>query len=299
MSIYVEILIRGSLDDLWEKTQDPKLHQRWDLRFSDIDYLPCQPGEAQKFLYRTRIGGGLRIEGAGESTGEHDDASGQRTSALRFWSDDSKSLIKIGSGYWKYVPGNDGIRFITWYDYRTRFGMVGQFVDKALFRPLLGWATAWSFDRLRLWIEKGVLPEVSRNQTFVYALSRLTVAFVWLYHGLIPKLICRNSDELNVLRDAGIPNFHLPAAISSLGIIEACFALAFVIFWKSRWPLWFTIIGMITALLTVAITSPSFLTAAFNPVTLNLAVAVLAVIGLLTGTDLPAASNCRRKSAES
>jgi len=299
MSIYVEILIRSGMDDLWEKTQDPKLHQRWDLRFSEIDYLPRQPGEPQKFLYKTRIGGGLRIEGAGESTGERDDASGQRTSALRFWSDDPKSLIKIGSGYWKYIPRNDGVRFITWYDYRTRFGLIGQIVDRVFFRPLLGWATAWSFDRLRLWIEKGVLPEVSRDRTFVYTLSRLTVTFVWLYHGLIPKLIYRNPDELSMLRDAGIPNSHLPAIMSSLGIIEVCLALALVVFWNSRWPLWFTLIAMVFAVLVVGITSPSFLTAAFNPVTLNLAVAVLGVIGLLTGTDLPAASKCRRKSPES
>jgi uncharacterized membrane protein YphA (DoxX/SURF4 family) len=299
MSIYVEILIRSGMDDLWEKTQDPKLHQRWDLRFSEIDYLPRQPGKAQKFLYKTRIGGGLRIEGAGESTGERDDASGHRTSALKFWSDDPKSLIKLGSGYWKYIPGSAGIRFITWYDYQTRFGIIGQIADRVFFRPLLGWATAWSFDRLRLWLEKGILPEVSRDRAFVYALARLTVAFVWLYHGLIPKLIYRNADELSMLRDAGIPPSHLPAAMSSLGIIEVCIALVLFIFWKARWPLWLTIIGMISALLTVGITSPSFLTAAFNPVTLNLSVAALALIGLLSGTGLPSASNCRRKSSES
>ncbi len=165
MSIYVEILIRGGMDDLWEKTQEPKLHQRWDLRFSEIDYLPRGPDEAQRFLYATRIGAGFRIEGAGESMGERDDSGGERTSALKFWSDDSKSLIKIGSGYWKYIPDSDGIRFITWYDYRTRFGIIGRIVDKIFFRPLLGWATAWSFDRLRLWIERGVLPEVSRDRT--------------------------------------------------------------------------------------------------------------------------------------
>jgi uncharacterized membrane protein YphA (DoxX/SURF4 family) len=298
MNIYVEILIRSGMDDLWEKTQDPKLHQRWDLRFSEIDYLPRQPGEAQKFSCKTRIGGGLRIEGAGESTGERDDASGQRTSALKFWSDDPKSLIKLGSGYWKYIPGNDSIRFLTSYDYRTRFGAIGQIVDKMFFRLLLSWATAWSFDRLRLWIEKGILPEVSRDRTFVYALSRLTVAFVWLYHGLVPKLIYRNPDELNMLHAAGIPNSRLLAAMASLGFIEVCVALVFVIFWKSRWPLWFTLIAMISAVLAVGITSPNFLTAAFNPVTLNLSVATLAVIGLLTGTDLPSASNCRRKSSE-
>lgn len=33
-----------------------------------------------------------------------------------------------------------------------------------MFHPLIGWATAWSFDRLRLWIERGIPPEVSRDR---------------------------------------------------------------------------------------------------------------------------------------
>jgi hypothetical protein len=90
VSIYVEILIHGPVDDLWEKLQEPKLHQRWDLRFSEIDYLPCQPGEAQKFLYATRIGAGMRIVGAGESTGERDNRVGERTSALRCLTSNSR-----------------------------------------------------------------------------------------------------------------------------------------------------------------------------------------------------------------
>jgi hypothetical protein len=54
MSIYVEILIHGEMETLWRKTQEPKLHQRWDLRFSEIKYLPRQPGEPQKFLHSTQ-----------------------------------------------------------------------------------------------------------------------------------------------------------------------------------------------------------------------------------------------------
>ena len=161
MSIYVEIFIRGSMDELWRKTQEPAVHQRWDLRFSEIKYLPREEGEPQEFLYSTRIGAGLRIEGAGESTGERDDATGKRTSALKFWSDDPKSLIKEGSGYWQYVPGEGGVRFLTLYDYQARFGTLGKLAD-LVFRPLIGWATAWSFDRLRLWIE-----DVSRRKFLV------------------------------------------------------------------------------------------------------------------------------------
>src|SRR6266550_3523323 len=183
------------MDELWDRTQQPKMHQRWDLRFSEIDYLTRQPGEPQKFLYATRIGGGLRIQGAGESTGERDDASGKRSSALKFWSDDPKALILTGSGYWKYVPTHDGIRFLTWYDYRVRFGLLGRALDRVCFRPLLGWATAWSFDRLRLWIERGVPPELSRTLALGYTLARTMLTFIWLYHGLVPKLLFRNVDE--------------------------------------------------------------------------------------------------------
>src|SRR5690349_11134746 len=105
MSIYVEITIRGPLEELWQKTQTPGLHQRWDLRFTSIEYLPkADESEPQRFLYSTRLGFGLCIRGEGETVGNRDDGYGLRTSSLRFWSDDPKSLIEEGAGYWQYVP---------------------------------------------------------------------------------------------------------------------------------------------------------------------------------------------------
>jgi hypothetical protein len=44
--------------------------------------------------YSTRIGFGLKISGEGESTGNREDTTGVRTSALSFWSADPKSLIE-------------------------------------------------------------------------------------------------------------------------------------------------------------------------------------------------------------
>src|SRR5262249_34443556 len=121
MGIYVEILIHAPMDALWEHTQNPALHERWDLRFSSIEYLP-RPSEVepQRFRYATRIGFGLQVAGEGESLGERDLPEGRRVSSLKFSSDDSRSIIREGSGYWKYIPTADGIRFLTWYDYRTR-----------------------------------------------------------------------------------------------------------------------------------------------------------------------------------
>jgi uncharacterized membrane protein YphA (DoxX/SURF4 family) len=295
VSIYVEILIPGNIDELWEKTQQPKLHQRWDLRFSEIDYLPREPDQAQRFLYATRIGAGLRINGAGESTGDRDDVTGQRTSALKFWSEDPKSLIATGSGYWKYIPTRDGIRFLTWYDYRVRFGALGRVLDWG-FRPLIGWATAWSFDRLRLWIECGVPPEVSRTHAWVYSVARGAVAFVWLYHGLIPKLLFHNVDEFRMM--SHIAEMSTVAGVRLVGWLEVCFGILVLLLWKSRWPLWLTILFMALALVGVIVSSPEYLTGAFNPVTLNLCVAALAGIALLTRNYIPTASSCLRRPPE-
>jgi hypothetical protein len=157
--IYVERLIRADIERLWEYTQVPDLHERWDMRFSSITYLPRPTlDQPQQFLYETRIGFGLKISGEGESIGDRIGENGTRSSRLAFWSRDAKSLIRQGSGYWRYVPTEDGIRFITYYDYTTRFGLAGRCVD-LVFRPLLGWATARSFDALALWLESGIPPE--------------------------------------------------------------------------------------------------------------------------------------------
>lgn len=293
MGLYVEIPIASGIDELWEKTQNPELHQRWDLRFTEIEYLPRKADEPQKFLYRTRIGFGLGIDGKGESTGTRDGDS--RTSSLRFWSEDPKSLIKVGSGYWKYVPARNVIRFFTWYDYETRFGPVGKIIDKCLFRPLLGWATAWSFDRLRLWIEQGVPPEVSRNQAIIYSIARVTVAFTWFYHGVFPKLIHHDPIELDLISRIGTPTSRLITAVTIAGWAEVFVALLMLVLWRQKWPLWLTVVLMLAGMPIVAISAPVYLGAAFNPITLNLGLAALAAIGLIAGSDLPTATRCIRK----
>jgi hypothetical protein len=296
--IYVEIDIHCSMDDLWARTQTPQLHQQWDLRFSDIEYLP-RPDvtEPQRFLYKTRIGFGLNISGEGESVGTHE-TNGSRTSALKFWSNDPKSLIQAGSGYWQYIPISGGIRFLTWYDYAPRFGMAGRLLDSVAFRPLLGWATAWSFDRLRLWLEENVDPSVSMRQALTYAISRSVVAFIWIYHGLIPKIVFADPDESSMLLSAGFSADHLGMVRASIGLFEAVIGLVMLLAWNARSFFSLTILLMIAALFAVAIQAPGYLVGAFNPVTLNLGMIALSVIGLLSGKNLPSARRCMRKKSE-
>jgi len=53
------------------------------------------------------------------------------------------------------VPTPEGVRFITGYDYAPGWG---RFADLVM-RPLILWMTAWSFDRLRIWAERGEEPD--------------------------------------------------------------------------------------------------------------------------------------------
>ncbi|MGW6202432.1 hypothetical protein ACWF9B_02070 [Streptomyces sp. NPDC055089] len=176
--LYIEARIRTGLDLLWERTQDPAQHSRWDLRFTRIDYLPAVEGEPQRFTYGVRVLPGLLVSGTGTAAGERHRPDGTRTSALRFASAHPLSLIAQGRGYWRYVPdrsGEAGIRFLTGYDYEPRWGRPGRFLDRYAFRPLMGWATAWSFDRLRLWCERGITPARSLLHALAELAGRLAV----------------------------------------------------------------------------------------------------------------------------
>jgi hypothetical protein len=291
--LYVESFIRGDVEDIWEKTQDPSQHRRWDLRFTEIEYLPRpDPGQPQRFLYATRIGFGLSIRGTGESTGATE-KDGTRTSGLRFASNDPMSLIRDGSGYWKYVPASGGTRFLTWYDYRPRFGTFGRFLD-LFFRPLIGWATALGFDRLRLWVERGVPPESSMRAWWIHGLSRVALAAIFLYQGLVPKVLFHHPDELAMMRAGGVPETVSSAALSILGLGEVAYGILLVAGWRWRWPLAMIVPTMVAVALGVAWTAPTYLVSAFNVVTLNVAVMALALVALVAAQDAPSASRCLR-----
>ncbi|HKT04814.1 MAG TPA: SRPBCC family protein, partial [Rugosimonospora sp.] len=120
-SIYVETLIDAAPGRVWELSQDPAAHQRWDARFSRIG-----PGGADgRFRYATRLLPGLTIAGTGVAVWRRRyDYRG--TSALRFASADPLCLVRAGRGYWRYVPTPAGVRFLTGYDYAPGWGATGR-----------------------------------------------------------------------------------------------------------------------------------------------------------------------------
>lgn len=163
----------GTADRLWSTTQDPSLHPRWDLRFSAIVPRGVDEAGRQEFTYSLALPHPrlalVTVTGTGTSTGERRSTEGAGTSSISFLSHSSLSPLARGSGYWRYAPDDGRIRFVTGYDYRPGWGVLGAAADPWLTRPLVGWATAWSFDRLRLWVERGQPPERSRTLALAWA----------------------------------------------------------------------------------------------------------------------------------
>jgi hypothetical protein len=153
--IYVAIRIAAPVDTVWTLTQDPESHGRWDARFSRIVPLGDLDGGGYRFRYERGLPGHV-IHGVGTAIGERQRPDGSRTSALRFDTSDRLSPLGAGRGYWRYTPDGDGTLFSTGYDYAPGWGRL---LDALGIRRLVGWMTAFSFDRLRIWAETGQPPE--------------------------------------------------------------------------------------------------------------------------------------------
>lgn len=284
----MESRIRAPMDALWDATQEPDRHQRWDLRFGRIAYDPPVEGEPQHFTYATTLLPGITITGTGESLGDRRRPDGTRWSGLRFWSPDPRSLIEAGAGYWRYVPTDGGVRFLTRYDYRPRWGRFGAVVDHHVVRPVFGWATAWSFDRLRLWLEEGTPPERSRDLAVAHAAAVGGLAGIWLYQGLVPKLIRVDADEVAVWRGAlGLSESAARWATRGAGVVELGLAALTVARRDARWPFALAAAAMPALAVGAAVGDRRAVTRAFNPVSLNLGCAALAVVAWATAEGRP------------
>lgn len=299
--IYVEIPIRAEMDDLWEASQSPGRHEQWDLRFSSITYQPKNhDDEPQEFTYKTNIGLGLSVEGWGRSKGTQDGKDGSKTSSLHFGTDQKISIITEGRGYWKYIPkSNKEMTFLTQYDYQTRFGKVGAWIDTLFFRPMIGWATALSFDVLKRWLEKGVAPKTQYIQFFAYWILSFFFPFVWIYHGLIPKVLYKHPEEI-ALAESLLPfSVGAGSVVVWMGIAEILFGLTWWFIKRRRWLYYLQVFAFPVLTLSAIMSDPSTLTHPFSPLTFNSSLFLLSVLGLAVSRDVPTAKNCKRKRKES
>ncbi|GKV64722.1 MULTISPECIES: DoxX-like family protein [unclassified Sporosarcina] len=293
--IYVEIPIHVPIQQVWDASQNPEMHAQWDLRFSTISYLPKKEEEPQLFTYTRNVGPFLTVEGWGKSSGSVQLANGSRSSSLHFGTDQKISPIREGRGFWKYEPIENGTKFLTQYDYTSSFGKAGNLFD-LFFRPIIGYATALSFDVLKRWLEKGETPASQYFRYFSMQLLILFFSFIWIYQGLVPKLIAMHPQEKSMVAGGlSITDEQALKVVFAIGAAEIVFGFIWLFYRNKRHLLLLQIIVFPLLTFAALIASPETAIHPFNPVTFNLSLILITAIGLLVSRDIPTAASCKRK----
>jgi len=132
----------------------------------------------------------------------------------------------------------------------------------------------------RVWIEDA---GPAARLAAVHAVARVTLAFVFLWHGLVPKLLYRHPDELALLRDSGLSANAATHVVVIVGVAEVVYGVALLLLWRVRALFLLAAGAMLVITPGILIGSPRFIPAAFTPVTLNLCVAALGVVGWIAG----------------
>lgn len=109
---------------------------------------------------------------------------------------------------------------------------------------------------------------------------QLTLAMLWLYQGLIPKIIFQSPTEILIWQNLGVELALAKVLVICSGIAEMLFGLCFLKWNRSMLLHGLNITGLAGLLLLIAMTAPLQLGAAFNPVVMNIAMLMLSVLAI-------------------
>jgi uncharacterized membrane protein YphA (DoxX/SURF4 family) len=110
-------------------------------------------------------------------------------------------------------------------------------------------------------------------------ISRIVIAFAWIYQGLVPKIVCKSPGEVNLVAPVA-PVYQIACnLITYMGYGEILFGLGILILAK-RWMFQLNIVVLVVLLGYVALVEPGMFTLPFNPLTLNAALVGLSLIAL-------------------
>ena len=107
------------------------------------------------------------------------------------------------------------------------------------------------------------------NNSQLSKFINLSLAFLWGYQGLIPKILFINPDEIAIWQTFGLSYAQAQLAGRGSGILECIFALLFLLS-SSKYLHYLSIFSLVFLFALVAFLIPDSLIRAFNPVVMNL-----------------------------
>ncbi|WP_338847104.1 DoxX-like family protein [Massilia sp. W12] len=134
-------------------------------------------------------------------------------------------------------------------------------------------------------------PYSAARERLCLLICTLSLGLCWLYQGLVPKLLGPDAMELQLAQHiTGSADAALWFARAG-GVAEILFALWLLSGRYVRLALWLSLLAMPALLALTFWAAPAVLRTAFNPVALNLAMAALAIVGLLHSAPHTPSSN--------
>lgn len=105
--------------------------------------------------------------------------------------------------------------------------------------------------------------------THVSLVSRVLLGFLFIYYGLVPKILWLSAVEVHLVSTSGL---GVPAKIASplVDIVEIVLGCAIIFLNKSKTPVYIAVATLLLLLLSVAVTGPMYSIGAFNPITTNI-----------------------------
>lgn len=160
----------------------------------------------------------------------------------------------------------------------------------------MGYATALSFDVLKRWIERGEAPISQYRRFFTMQLLTLYFAFLWMYQGLVPKLLTMHPQEKAMIASGlSLSDATATNVVWAIGLAEVLFGVVWLLYRKKRHLLILQMVAFPLLTIAASVAAPETAIHPFNPITFNLSLLVLTGIGLLVSRDLPTATSCKRK----
>lgn len=111
----------------------------------------------------------------------------------------------------------------------------------------------------------------------IYSLSRISVSIIFFYHGLVPKILFGNAQEI-MMNNEFMPFLSEQVALYSSGVFEILYAISLLVFFNNKWLVVPAIVFPIVATAAIFFALPELFHNAFNPFSTNLSLLVLALI---------------------
>ena len=111
-------------------------------------------------------------------------------------------------------------------------------------------------------------------------LIQIALAVLWIYQGLIPKILFQSTAEIAIWQSMGLELTLAKICVALSGMIEMIFGCTFVIWPRAIILHQLNILGLAGLLLLIMLTNPLQLTTAFNPVVMNMAMIVISMLAI-------------------